>query len=69
MRAWLFRIARNDLIDHQRLLKPVTSLDAVNQQGTPMLHVADPGRGPEDTALHNESERELQHLLRQLPDS
>lgn len=69
MRAWLFRIARNDLIDHRRTLRSVSSLDLVNHDGTPVHNPVDRGHGPEETALANESERELHQLLRQLPDS
>lgn len=61
--AWLFRIARNAVIDHQRRCRSTCTLDSV----PPLLR--EHGLGPEDTALRNEDVRRLREaLLRLAPD-
>jgi RNA polymerase sigma-70 factor (ECF subfamily) len=42
-RAWIYRVARNKLIDELRTSRSTESLDAA-------LHVADPSRSPEELA-------------------
>ncbi|MCA9833097.1 MAG: RNA polymerase sigma factor [Thermomicrobiales bacterium] len=66
MRAWLFRIARNDLIDSRRAWRPIRSLD-VSEPG--FVEPTDPRPGPETTALQREAAHELQAVLQQLPET
>lgn len=68
-RAWIYRIARNDLIDFQRTHKPVQSLDRRTKDGRPMYDPADSARGPEDVAVAEEADRRVRQALTRLPDS
>jgi len=58
--AWLFRIARNSVIDHQRRNRPSTTLDAV-----PTI-LREPGMGPEETAIRTEEVERLRLALQAL---
>lgn len=69
LRAWLFRIARNDLIDFQRTHKWTHSLDRVDHKGNRMHDPPDKRRGPEATVIANEADARVRQMLRELPDS
>lgn len=69
LRAWLFRIARNDLIDFQRTRKWTHSLDRLDHKGNPIYNPADPTRGPDDIVIANEADQRVRSMLEQLPDS
>lgn len=68
-RAWIYRIARNDLIDAQRAYKPVHSLDRRTQDGRRVHDPPDPARGPEELAIADEADRRVRRMLTHLPDS
>lgn len=68
-RAWMYRIARNDLIDYQRTHKPNSSLDRVNHDGDRIHDPADPSHGPEALAIAREADARVRAALRHLPDS
>ena len=68
-RAWIYRIARNDLIDARRAYKPVQSLDEHTDDGRRIHDPADPAWGPEERAIANEAEVQVRGLLRRLPDA
>ena len=61
--AWLFRIARNAVVDHQRRTRPTTDVDSV-----PMI-LRDMGAGPEETAVLNEDINRLRVALQRLDKS
>jgi RNA polymerase sigma-70 factor (ECF subfamily) len=63
-RAWLFTIARNVVLDRYRRARPHVSLDTPDE----VWHIADPGKSPEDLALHAEGARTVSGLLADLPD-
>lgn len=69
LRAWLFRIARNDLIDFQRAHKSTHSLDRLDAEGNRIHNLADTGRSPEESAIANETDQQVRTMLKQLPDS
>lgn len=69
LRAWLFRIARNDLIDFQRTNRWTHSLDRRDHEGNRMHDPPDARRGPEAIVLANEADARVRQMLRQLPDS
>ena len=69
LRAWLFRIARNDLIDFQRSYKWTRSLDQLDHEGNRMHDPPDGRRGPEATVIANEADARVRQMLRALPDS
>jgi RNA polymerase sigma-70 factor (ECF subfamily) len=58
--AWLFRIARNCVIDHQRRFKVTTDVDAVPGM------LRDHAIGPEDAAVHGEEVERLRLALQRL---
>ena len=58
--AWLFRIARNAVVDHHRRSRPTTDIDLV-----PMI-LRESGPGPEETALRNEDVERLRMALQKL---
>lgn len=71
--GWMFRIARNLLIDRSRAHKrhPVVSLDAPlgeDQEETRMDRVAGKGPGPEAQAESAEEQGRFQKALSSLPD-
>lgn len=68
-RAWVFRIARNEVIDIVRARKPTASLDRLSTDGETWRDPADPAPPPLDRALQAESEQEVAALLAYLPDS
>lgn len=68
-RAWIYRIARNDLIDFYRTQTPVSSLDRTDAEGNRIHNPADPGRSPEELAITAEANARVRTVLRQLPDS
>ena len=57
--AWLFRLARNAVIDHVRTRHPAEPLDAETMR-------ASPDRGPEDLALSAVEFDAVEHALRAL---
>lgn len=61
--SWLFRIARNAIVDHQRHSRPTVALDAV-----PTI-LREPGIGPEDSALRTEDIDRLRLALERLDAS
>lgn len=69
LRAWLFRIARNDLIDFQRTNKWTHSLDRRDHEGNRMHDPPDARRGPEAIVLANEADAHVRLMLHRLPDS
>lgn len=69
LRAWLFRIARNDLIDFQRTRKWTHSLDQLDYDGNRLHDPPDARQGPEETLLANEADRRVRQTLQALPDS
>jgi RNA polymerase sigma-70 factor (ECF subfamily) len=60
-RSWLFTIARNVVIDHQRRTRHYLPLD----NALPLRH---PGESPEDQAIHHEQAIRLRSILAHLPD-
>jgi RNA polymerase sigma-70 factor (ECF subfamily) len=58
--AWLFRIARNAIVDHQRRARPGVDIDSV-----PMV-LRELGAGPEETALRNEDVEKLRAAMQGL---
>lgn len=69
LRAWLFRIARNDLVDFQRTQKWTHSLDRLNHDGDRIYEPPDHRRGPEQTYIAHETDERVRQMLGQLPDS
>ena len=69
LRAWLFRIARNDLIDFQRSFKWTRSLDRLDHEGNRMHDPPDARRGPEAIVIANEADAHVRLMLHRLPDS
>lgn len=69
LRAWLFRIARNDLIDFQRTRKWTQSLDRRDAEGNLLHNPVDPGPSPEETALVNEADVRVRAMLSTLPET
>ena len=57
--AWLFKIARNSVIDHYRKQKP-----AISFQNAPTI--ADTKKSPQDTALESISKQEVLNKLKKL---
>ena len=68
-RAWIYRIARNDLIDYQRTHKDASSLDRVGHDGQRIHDPVDPHHGPEEQAIAKEADARVHSMLHQLPDS
>lgn len=68
-RAWIYRIARNDLIDARRTYKPVHSLDRRAEDGRLVHDPRDPSRGPEELAIAAEADSRVRSMLMRLPDS
>ena len=58
--AWLFRIARNAVVDHQRRTRPAVDIDAV-----PML-LREQSPGPEESAIQGEDVKRLRAALLKL---
>lgn len=69
LRAWVFRIARNDLIDFQRTHRWTQSLDRVDQDGKHIFNPVDPGSGPEAIVIANEADQRVRSMLRHLPNT
>lgn len=69
LRAWVFRIARNDLIDFQRTQRWMHSLDRVDHEGNRIFNPVDPGRGPEAIVIANDTDQRVRSMLRHLPDT
>lgn len=69
IRAWLYHIARNDLIDQQRVRKQVQSLDRIAPSGQPFHDPPDTRHGPEHQAIQRDAERRLREVLIALPES
>jgi RNA polymerase sigma-70 factor (ECF subfamily) len=63
-RAWLFTIARNVVLDRYRRDRPHLSLDIPDE----VWHISDPGKSPEEHAIHAEGARTVSGLLTDLPD-
>lgn len=58
--AWLFRVARNQVIDHQRQSRPTTDIEAHYGSLRSFL------LSPEDAALHNEEVSNLRLAIEKL---
>lgn len=69
LRAWLFRIARNDLIDFQRSYRWTHSLDRTDHEGKRVHDPPDLRRDPEATVIANEADQRVREMLQHLPDS
>lgn len=69
LRAWLFRIARNDLIDFQRTHRWTHSLDQLDHEGNRVHDPPDVRRGPEETLIAHEADQRVRTMLQVLPDS
>lgn len=69
LRAWLFRIARNDLVDFQRTYKWTHSLDRTDGEGKRVHDPPDHRRGPEATLIAKEADQRVRTMLHELPDS
>lgn len=69
LRAWLFRIARNDLIDFQRSHKWTHSLDQTDGEGNRLHDPPDSRRGPEAITIAQEADERVRSMLQSLPDS
>ena len=66
--GWLFRIARNLLIDRQRKRKPDVSMDEENSDGISLGHVlAGPEPAPDEAAAALETGRRVALAVAQLP--
>ncbi len=61
--AWLFKIARNLLIDRHHAMRPTISLDHLPEH----LHPQEGGGNPEGMAVLHEEHDRMHHLLSQLP--
>lgn len=69
VRAWLYTIARNVVIDMQRRHKPHTSLDHEDHTGTAYTdRLTDQAPGPEALSIGADDARQLQRLLATLPE-
>jgi RNA polymerase sigma-70 factor (ECF subfamily) len=68
-RAWVYRIARNDLIDAQRRFRPVHSLDRRDADGNRLHDPPDPARGPEEALIAHEADTRVREMLNRLPDT
>jgi RNA polymerase sigma factor (sigma-70 family) len=71
--GWLFRVARNRIIDLLRKKKPETFSDAALEgEGGEMLYIEDllpsPDAGPEALYIHNVLHDELELAIDELPD-
>ena len=60
-RLWLYRIARNAVVDHYRARKEQIGLEAAG-------HIADPIEGPEEMVAGREDIAELRRAMQQLSD-
>ena len=69
LRAWLFRIARNDLIDFQRTRKWTHSLDRLDHEGNRVHDPPDSRQGPEENLMAAEADAQVRAMLATLPDS
>jgi RNA polymerase sigma-70 factor (ECF subfamily) len=68
-RAWIYRIARNDLIDAQRRFKPTHSLDRRDADGNRFHDPPDPARGPEEALIAHEADAHVREMLGQLAET
>ena len=69
LRAWVYAIARNDLIDLRRTGKITHSLDLEDASGKRVHNPQDPARSPESEALRRDAERRVQQMLATLPEN
>ncbi|MCX7569451.1 RNA polymerase sigma factor SigW [Tumebacillus sp. DT12] len=70
--TWIYRIATNLCIDRMRKKKADYSLDAETggvEGGDMYSRLASPGRTPEEDAVRNETHREVQTAIENLPDN
>ncbi len=64
--AWIFRIARNQIIDHYRLTKDTISLYDP-KSGELRLDLPDPRLNPQQSAEQHDSHRAIHAALKKLP--
>jgi RNA polymerase sigma-70 factor, ECF subfamily len=69
-RSWLFAIAHNTIVDHHRRRRFHLSLDRLlhPRDDTPPLHLRDPGRPPDETAIGRDTGRAVREALAHLPE-
>ena len=66
---WLFRIARNFVYQRYRSRSPATvSVDALDDEGQPITHIADAGKTPDESFQAKELEEVVQEVIADLPE-
>ncbi len=66
---WLFRIARNFVYQRYRSRSPATvSVDALDEEGQPVTHVADVRKNPDESFQARELEEVVKEVIADLPD-
>jgi RNA polymerase sigma-70 factor (ECF subfamily) len=66
---WLFRIARNYVYQRYRTRSPATvSVDALDDEGQPVTHIADARKTPDESFQARELEGVVQEVIADLPE-